>query len=116
MCLTVCLRLCLCLCLCLSVNNRSIGGLPVCLRLPIRIYKRLHLRSVHLCLFVSVYSFAFIHLLIAFVYLSASIVCLFICEPAHETWLSMALQIFSDRERRQRLVYGYLDQLRLPAR
>ena len=36
--------------------------------------------------------------------------------PAHETCFSMALQIYPDRERRQRLVYGYLDRLRLPAR
>ena len=37
-------------------------------------------------------------------------------EPAHETCFSMALQICPDHERRQRLVYGYLDRLRLPAR
>ena len=37
-------------------------------------------------------------------------------KPAHETCFSMALQIYPDRERRRRLVYGYLDRLRLPAR
>ena len=35
---------------------------------------------------------------------------------AHETCFLMALQIYPDRERRRRLVYGYLDRLRLPAR
>ena len=42
-------------------------------------YMHLHLRSVHLRLFVSVYPFASICLLIAFVYLSASIIYLSIC-------------------------------------
>ena len=37
-------------------------------------------------------------------------------ELAHGTSLLMALQIYPDRERRERLVYGYLDRLRLPAR
>jgi len=77
--LTVYLCLCLCLCLCLSVSDRPIGGLPVCLRLSICIYMRLHLCSVYLRLFVSVYPFASIYLLIAFVYLSASIIYLSIC-------------------------------------
>ena len=73
------LTVCLCLCLCLSVSHWSIGGLPVCLRLSICIYVRLHLRSVYLRLFVSIYPFASICLLIAFVYLSASIIYLSIC-------------------------------------
>ena len=37
-------------------------------------------------------------------------------KPAQETCFSMALQIYPDRELRQKLVYGYLDRLRLPAR
>ena len=49
------------------------------MRLSICIYMRLHLRSVYLRLFVSVYPFASIYLLIVFVYLSASIVYLSIC-------------------------------------
>ena len=81
-CVFACLLICrclyvsngLCLCLCLSVTDRSIGGLPVCLRLSMCIYTRLHLQSVHLRLFVSVYPFVSIYLLIASVYLSASIV------------------------------------------
>ena len=79
----MCLTVCLCLCLCLSVSVWSIGGLPVCVRLFLCIggciYMHLHLWSVYLRLFVSVYPFASICLLIAFVYLSASIIYLSIC-------------------------------------
>ena len=42
-------------------------------------YMRLHLRSVHLRLFVSVYPFTSIYLLIAFVHMFASIVYLSMC-------------------------------------
>ena len=37
-------------------------------------------------------------------------------EPAHDACFLMALEIFPGRERRQGLVYEYLDRLRLPAR